>query len=114
VNAFLHDFDETIHAPRRLAICAFLAAVDEAEFSTLRDALGITDSSLSKQLSILSGANYLVLTKSTSRGRVRTWVRLSPTGRAAFVLYRNQLRDLLDTPDPSEGRPLQSPASDGS
>jgi DNA-binding MarR family transcriptional regulator len=105
MNAFLQQFDETIHAPRRLAICAFLAAVDEAEFSTLRDALAISDSSLSKQLSILVGANYLAVRKSPSRGRVRTWVRLSPEGRAAFVLYRDQLRSLLEIQGRSGGCP---------
>ena len=32
-------FDPVIHAPGRLQICALLAAVDQAEFATIRDAI---------------------------------------------------------------------------
>lgn len=91
----LDNFDETIHAPRRLAICAFLSAVDEAEFAALRDGLGISDSSLSKQIRQLSEAGYVQSRKTTSRGRVRTWVKLTRDGRRAFLEHRDRLRQVL-------------------
>ena len=31
-----------MHAPRRVQLCAILAAVDEGEFAGLRDALGVS------------------------------------------------------------------------
>src|SRR5690606_6414093 len=43
-----HDgFDEVIHAPNRLKVCAYLSSTAEVEFSTLRDLLEVSDSALS-------------------------------------------------------------------
>ena len=36
-------FDNVIHAPNRLQICAFLAPLQEAEFQVLRDELNVSD-----------------------------------------------------------------------
>ncbi|MBG0741805.1 transcriptional regulator [Paeniglutamicibacter antarcticus] len=91
----IDDFNETIHPPRRLFICSFLASVDEAEFGTLRDAAGISDSSLSKHLSALAGAGYVRILKPTGRGRVRTWVALTSEGREAFASHRRALQLVL-------------------
>lgn len=91
----LGDFNETIHPPRRLFICSFLDTVDEAEFATLRDAAGISDSSLSKHLSALADAGYVRILKPTGRGRVRTWVTLTAEGRQAFEKHRRALQQLL-------------------
>ncbi|WPR65117.1 transcriptional regulator [Glutamicibacter protophormiae] len=52
-------FNELIHAPIRLRICASLAPVQWAEFSHLRENLGITDSVLSKHLKQLTDAGYV-------------------------------------------------------
>ena len=76
-------------------MCSFLATVDEAEFGTLRDAAGISDSSLSKHLSALAGAGYVRILKPTGRGRARTWVALTAEGRRAFDKHRRALQLLL-------------------
>ena len=47
-------FNELIHAPLRLRICGLLKSADELDFSVLRDALGIDDAKLSKNLKVLS------------------------------------------------------------
>lgn len=99
MNGFLDDFDETIHAPRRLAICAILASVDAAEFSTIRDSLGISDSSLSKQVSMLSDAGYVSSEKVAGVGRPRTWVRLTVGGNLAFHAHVEKLRSVLQSTD---------------
>lgn len=49
-------FDELIHAPLRLQICAMLSPVRSLQFSDIRDSLQISDSVLSKQLSSLAAA----------------------------------------------------------
>lgn len=96
MSTFLDEFDETMHAPRRLAICSYLVTVDAAEFSALRESLKISDSSLSKQLHILSNAGYVTLEKVGGRGRPRTWLRLTTEGRQAFKAHVNRLRGILD------------------
>ena len=89
-------FDELIHAPLRLRICGLLRPVDEMDFSVLRDALGISDASLSKHLKVLSEADYVAISKrasdSRSDSRRLTWVKLTPAGRKAFDSHVEELR----------------------
>ena len=78
-------FDELIHPSTRLSLVATLAATDWAEFAFLKNRLALSDSALSKQLSTLEGAGYLV-TERVSTGRRRTVrARLTDTGRDAFT-----------------------------
>ncbi len=82
-----------------------LAAVDEADFVVLREALGVSDSVLSKHLKVLDDAGYLVLTKSTVASRVRTRASLTPVGRQAYADHVAELRRLLG------GAPIDGPAT---
>lgn len=93
-------FDEVIHAPLRLRLCAFLDAVSSAEFSALRDMLEVADSVASKHLKVLSEAGYVTLEKPTGRGRVRTWVRLTDEGRAAYRGHVAALRSITADASP--------------
>ena len=88
-------FDEIIHPPNRLKICALLANASSAEFSTIRDALGVADSVTSKQLKILADAGYVTIAKPTGTGgRVKTWVTLTPAGRKAFAAHLRMLQQM--------------------
>ena len=51
-------FDEIVHAPNRLQICAILSAVDSADFATVREGLAVADSVLSKHVRVLHVAAY--------------------------------------------------------
>jgi DNA-binding MarR family transcriptional regulator len=93
----LDGFDEVVHAPRRLAICAFLTTVDEAEFATIRERLEISDSSLSKQIKLLADVGYVSSRKSALRGRSRVWVGLTDAGREAFADHVERLRRVLSS-----------------
>ena len=86
-----NGFDEVIHAPNRLQICAYLASLSEIEFVTLRDFLGVSDSVLSKHLKLLADAGYLNVIKRAENGRQRTWIALNKDGRRA---YQNHVREL--------------------
>ena len=88
-------FNDTIHAPNRLQICAFLHSVSQAEFGTIRDMLGVADSVTSKQLKVLEEAGYVLLTKPTGKGRVKTWAALTPAGTRAYQGHVAALRDLI-------------------
>ena len=92
-------FDEVIHAPIRLRVCAILAEVNEAEFGTVRDALGLSDSVLSKHLKVLEDAGYVSLRKGTVNTRTRTWATLTRPGRAAFKAHIGALRVLAASAD---------------
>lgn len=92
-------FDEVVHAPNRLQVCAILAAVDKAEFATVRDSLGVADSVLSKHLKVLVDAGYVALDKPSGSGRVRTWASLTKAGRAAFAGHVAELQRLAAAAD---------------
>ena len=86
--------DTVLHPPARLQIAAALARVDDIEFATLRDILGVSDSVLSKHLSALSDAGYARLRKAKSDGRQRTWAAFTPNGTKAFARHMVALREL--------------------
>lgn len=88
-------FDELIHAPTRLSIVALLAASEWAEFTFVRDSLGMSDSALSKQISTLEDAGYVTARKTGAGRNRRTHLRLSPRGRRAFSGHAAALQQLI-------------------
>lgn len=89
-------FNETIHVPLRLRICGLLRSVNEINFSVLRDALGVSDASLSKHLKVLADVGFVKTRKTASASRSDsrrlTWVKLTPSGRKAFDAHLDELR----------------------
>ena len=91
----MRDLDVHIQAPARLKLMTALTAVSEAEFSTLRDHLDVSDSVLSKHLAALAEVQYVKSRKGVHRGRRTTWVSLTSTGRRALSAHVAVLRELI-------------------
>lgn len=72
-----------------------LTAVSEAEFSTLRDNLDVSDSVLSKHLAALAEIDYIKSRKGVHRGRRTTWISLTSTGGRALSAHVAVLRELI-------------------
>ncbi|MEV0401861.1 transcriptional regulator [Actinoallomurus sp. NPDC050550] len=87
-----HGLDEVIHSPVRFSIVATLAAAEKAEFGYVRDTVEVSDSVLSKQVGVLEKAGYVKVTKGYVGKRPRTWLALTPDGRAAFAAHCQALR----------------------
>ena len=88
-------FDELIHAPNRLSLVAFLAATGWADFTVLRDSVGLSDSTLSKQLTTLEAAGYIEIRKAFVGKRPRTSARLTTSGRTAFDQHVLALQEIV-------------------
>jgi DNA-binding MarR family transcriptional regulator len=88
--------DPLIHAPARLQLLTTLTAVSEAEFSTVREILDVSDSVLSKHISALVTAGYLRSRKGVHQGRRTTWIGLTDSGRAALRDHVDALRRMID------------------
>jgi DNA-binding MarR family transcriptional regulator len=88
--------DPLIHAPARLQVVTTLSAVSEAEFATLRAALEVSDSVLSKHISVLAEAGYVRSRKGVRAGRRTTWISLTSAGRKALRAHVAALRRLID------------------
>jgi DNA-binding MarR family transcriptional regulator len=102
------ELDEHLVAPARLKLMTTLTAVSEAEFATVREALDVSDSVLSKHLGALEEAGYIRRSKGVHRGRRTTWISLTPRGRKSLGTHVAALRALIDgisssMPDPSRG-----------
>lgn len=98
-------FDEVIHAPHRLRICALLAPVESMEFGSVRDELGVADSVLSKQFKVLTDAGFATTSKARGEtGRARTWLALTREGRKAFAAHLEALRELATAAEATDQR----------
>ena len=93
-------FDELIHQSTRLSIVGLLAAADWADFAFLREELGLSDSALSKQLSTLEDAGYVLIERPLSEHRRRVRARLTSDGMTAFQAHVAALRQILEAADP--------------
>lgn len=91
----LPPLDPVINTSTRLSIVALLSPTEEMEFSAVRDAAGLSDSTLSKQATALEAAGYVGIRKGYMGKRPRTWLRLTPVGRQAFDSHVVALRALL-------------------
>lgn len=89
------ELDPHLVAPARLKLLTALTAVSEAEFSTIRDSLQVSDSLLSKHLAALEDLGYVKRRKGVHRGRRTTWISLTPGGRRALGAHVAALRALI-------------------
>jgi DNA-binding MarR family transcriptional regulator len=89
------ELDAQILAPARLKLMTMLTAVSEAEFSTLRDHLVVSDSVLSKHIAALARAGYVRSRKGVQLGRRTTWIGLTAEGRHALSAHVAELRALI-------------------
>ncbi len=88
--------DPLIHPPSRLQLMTMLTAVSEVEFVTLREALDVSDSVLSKHVSALAAEGYLASRKGVVDGRRTTWVSLTKAGDRALRAHVAALRSLIE------------------
>ncbi len=86
------NFDDVIHEPHRLQICAYLVPAPGRDFGDVRDAMGLSDSALSKHLKALAGKGYARLERGVRDGRQVTTVALTPTGREALCGHVAELQ----------------------
>jgi DNA-binding MarR family transcriptional regulator len=90
-------FNEVIHAPQRLRICAALSAAQKLEFGFLQERLGLSKSALSKHLSLLVDAGYVGQDRSVRDSHSRLWLSLTPAGRRAYAAHLQALTEIIAT-----------------
>jgi DNA-binding MarR family transcriptional regulator len=78
-----------------MAALAALFPESEVEFTYLRDLLRLTDGNLSAHLMKLEETGYVQTRKTFVGRKPRTYVRLTPRGRLAFLEHRTRLEQIL-------------------
>ena len=89
-----HGLDDLLAHPVRFSIVALLAPATQIEFSFVRDRVEVTDSMLSKQVSLLEQAGYVKVSKAFVGKRGRTWLSLTKAGRRVFERHLAALQEI--------------------
>ena len=95
--------DEILHSRVRLAIVAFLAGANTADFNAIRDATKTTDGNASIHLRKLEDAGYITVEKRFVARKPQTLYSLTARGRRALLDYVAHLETLL--PPSGRGEP---------
>jgi len=104
----LRDLDRLVHEPARLLVLAYLYVTESADFVFLANQTSLTLGNLSSHVAKLEEAGYVEVEKTFRGKRPNTQLRLTGSGRAAFLAYRERLERALQTlprrPDGDAGR----------
>jgi DNA-binding MarR family transcriptional regulator len=79
----------------RLGIMSVLMVNESADFSTLKELLGVTDGNLASHAKALESENYIVVEKQFIGKKPNTSYKVTPDGRKAFQNHINALEKLL-------------------
>ena len=91
----VNALDDVIHGRVRLGVMAYLVGADTADFSALKSHLATSDGNLSVHLRKLEEAGYVTIDKSFRERKPLTSVKLTQTGREAFVRYLDSIAKLV-------------------
>lgn len=90
------ELSDVLHQPVRFSIAAALAHTETMDFKDLRNAIQVSDSVLSKQLSHLENAGFVEIKKAFVGKFPRTSVRLTPAGQGAWSHHLDTLRKIAN------------------
>lgn len=82
-----HQLVDALTHPVRFSLVAMLNGTESAEFAAVRDQLQVSDSVLSRQASQLEELGIVAIKKGYVGKRPRTWLSLTPDGRARWTSH---------------------------
>ncbi len=89
-----NGLDDVVHQRHRLGVLTITAEA-RADFSYLKDTLGLTAGNLSRHLTVLEDAGLIKVDKGYEGRRPRTWVRITRRGRTALAAELAALTELV-------------------
>jgi DNA-binding MarR family transcriptional regulator len=90
------EIDLTIHAPARLLILTFLAAVESTDFTFLLNQTQLTRGNLSTHLKRLEDDGYITVQKEFIDRIPRSLYKLTSNGKGAIVKYCETIQKVID------------------
>jgi DNA-binding MarR family transcriptional regulator len=91
----LNEMHDVVHQRVRLHVLAVLDKADLIGFTELKQLLELSDGNLNRHLAVLAEAGYVKVEKDSGRGKQRTVVRATQTGRHAFRAEVDAFRRLI-------------------
>ena len=92
----LEEIDPLIHSPTRLKLMTYLYLVENIDFVYLKRVTGFSWGNLSKHLTKLEEAGYVVMEKTFENKKPKTLIWLSDEGREAFQQYKDNLQQIFE------------------
>lgn len=92
----IENIDPAIHAPSRMMILAYLAAVESADFTFLLKHTHLTRGNLSTHISRLEETGYVEVKKEFVDRIPRTLYMLTKSGKKAIQNYRENMLSVID------------------
>ncbi|HWH93953.1 MAG TPA: transcriptional regulator [Baekduia sp.] len=93
------DLDRLVHEPARLAILTVLSSVEDADFTFLQRATGLTKGNLSSHLAKLEAAELVEIEKRFVGRKPNTRLALTALGRRRITRHWEQLERLKGLAD---------------
>lgn len=91
----LEGFDKAFENKTRLGMMSVLMVNEWAEFTELKELLGVTDGNLASHVSYLEKAAYIETRKSFIGKKPNTTFRATKTGKDAFTAHLKALEKLI-------------------
>jgi DNA-binding MarR family transcriptional regulator len=79
----------------RLGIMSVLMVNESADFTTLKELLGVTDGNLASHAKALEAENYIVVEKQFIGKKPNTSYKVTTVGRKAFTAHIDALEKLI-------------------
>ncbi|MFT6166008.1 MAG: DNA-binding MarR family transcriptional regulator [Vicingaceae bacterium] len=90
------DLDSLLHSQLRLGVMSILMAVEQADFTYLKEKTKATAGNISVQIDKLEKAGYISVEKSFRGKRPLTTCKITKKGVVAFETYVNHLKSYIN------------------
>lgn len=90
------QLDDVVHQRTRLGLLVILDEVQEADFTYLKSALGLTDGNLGQHLDVLARHGFVSIRKGQQGRKNRTWAAITKAGERALAAEVKALKALLN------------------
>ncbi len=94
-NKIIQNINDIFTPKTRLGIMTILAINEEADFSTLKKQLDLSDGNLGAHMNVLENSGYVDVKKAFVDRRPKTTYKLTENGRKAFTEHLKQLEAII-------------------
>jgi predicted ArsR family transcriptional regulator len=88
--------DEVIHQPVRTKIMAYLINTKECDYTTLKNALGLSDGHMSTHMKRLLMSEYVSVEKKFEKNKPKTTYIITAKGKNGFKKYIETLKIIIN------------------
>jgi DNA-binding MarR family transcriptional regulator len=93
----LATLEDAFTSAVRLRMCAYLSGCEEADFKAVQEYCGLTQPSLSKNVTLLVERGFVAVSKVASGRYTKTRLRLTDAGQAALEGHVAALQGIVDS-----------------